>query len=403
MVHHQIDKGKILLKFTVVIPTRNRPDTFLQTLNNVLDQDYSDFQVLVADNSSGDATFDIVRNVNDPRVKYLKTGPGLSMSANWERALGDIDDGWVTFLGDDDALLPGSLLKVNDLAQRYSVSAIRSNGANYTWPGDGNHPHGYIHIVIDKKPQMVESSNAVMEVLNGYRLYSSLPMLYNGGFVDLSLIRLAKQKNPVFYHSRIPDVYSAFAFAFLTENYLLYNYPLAINGASRHSGGTAFFQHSEESHGYLSAKLFLDEDNLPLHSGVPLVGSERPLRSIQAHVLECYLQAKDAIAPQMPDPNFYEQLKLIIKDAKEIDSVLIDWTQNFSEIHKLRFNPEELKMTTKIQKTRFFDYFRPTKLYSVARRLKNQPKAFEVVGTKDNPLDRLDVAAQIIGSIVSRY
>ena len=38
------------------------------------------------------------------------------MSHNWEFALGFVPDGWVTIIGDDDALLPGALKRVSGIA-----------------------------------------------------------------------------------------------------------------------------------------------------------------------------------------------------------------------------------------------------------------------------------------------
>jgi hypothetical protein len=52
----------------------------------------------------------VVASFKDPRIRYVNTGKHLSMSHNWEFALSHVEKGYVTFVGDDDGLLPGAIL-----------------------------------------------------------------------------------------------------------------------------------------------------------------------------------------------------------------------------------------------------------------------------------------------------
>jgi len=60
-----------------------------------------------------------------------------------------------------------------------------------------------------------------------------------------------------------PDVYSGIVFSHLTEEYLYSNEPLAINGASIHSGGTAAFEKKKIKRNYDPAEKFWKEPNIP--------------------------------------------------------------------------------------------------------------------------------------------
>src|SRR5690606_25949425 len=93
-------------KITVIIPTRERCDVFVSALKTVTGQNYDDLEILVSDNFSQDATEEVARQSNDPRVRYLNTGRRLSMAHNWEFALEHATGDWVTIVGDDDGLLP---------------------------------------------------------------------------------------------------------------------------------------------------------------------------------------------------------------------------------------------------------------------------------------------------------
>ena len=116
------------LKFTIVIPTRERADTLVHTLASALALDYDNYTVLISDNASDDSTAALVSGFNDPRIRYLNTGKRISMSHNWEFALDHVADGWVTVLGDDDAILPDALKRVSNIVADTGTQAVRANG-----------------------------------------------------------------------------------------------------------------------------------------------------------------------------------------------------------------------------------------------------------------------------------
>jgi glycosyltransferase involved in cell wall biosynthesis len=116
------------------VPTRERCDTLIHTLSTILAQDYDNFSVLVSDNASNDDTRQKVEGLNDSRIIYINTRHRVSMSENWEFALNNVKYGWVTVLGDDDGLLPGSLNYVDQVIKKTGLKAIRSNGCTYSWP-----------------------------------------------------------------------------------------------------------------------------------------------------------------------------------------------------------------------------------------------------------------------------
>ena len=97
--------------FTIIVPTRERTDTLRYTIQTILNQTYKNYTVLISDNFSQDGTRDIIDSFTDERIKYINTGKRVSMSHNWEFALAHVERGWVTILGDDDGLLPNSLMK----------------------------------------------------------------------------------------------------------------------------------------------------------------------------------------------------------------------------------------------------------------------------------------------------
>ena len=164
-------------KITVIIPTRERCEVLEKSLQTVTSQDYENLDIIVSDNFSSDGTEDLVRSIDDKRVRYLNTGQRISMSHNWEFALSHVSDGWVTIIGDDDGLLPDSLYKVAQIVQATDIKAIRSSVCYYAWPASTGHVFGLLKIPVSSGHEVRDARVWLFKVLQGRASYTELPML----------------------------------------------------------------------------------------------------------------------------------------------------------------------------------------------------------------------------------
>jgi GT2 family glycosyltransferase len=94
---------------TTVIPTYRRPDLLRRAIGSVLAQSYSELEVLVVDDASGDSTADVVASIaaSDPRVRYVCQPRNLGMMPNQASAVEMVRTPFFTILNDDDLLAPG--------------------------------------------------------------------------------------------------------------------------------------------------------------------------------------------------------------------------------------------------------------------------------------------------------
>ena len=60
-----------MIFFSVIIPTYNRANTVLRAIQSVLNQTYTDFELIVVDDGSLDNTKEVILSVSDKRIKYL--------------------------------------------------------------------------------------------------------------------------------------------------------------------------------------------------------------------------------------------------------------------------------------------------------------------------------------------
>lgn len=97
------------MKFSVCIPNFNYEKYVGRTVQSVLSQTYSDFEVLVSDNASTDGSVALINSIGDPRVKVRVNACNVGFAGNLDRAgrmaKGDV----MILLSSDDMMRPTAL------------------------------------------------------------------------------------------------------------------------------------------------------------------------------------------------------------------------------------------------------------------------------------------------------
>lgn len=65
---------------SVIIPTYNRADKILNSINSVLNQTIKDIEIIIVDDGSEDETHNIVKKIKDDRVRYIKHTKNMGVS-----------------------------------------------------------------------------------------------------------------------------------------------------------------------------------------------------------------------------------------------------------------------------------------------------------------------------------
>ncbi|MGH1493705.1 MAG: glycosyltransferase family 2 protein [Acidimicrobiales bacterium] len=72
---------------SVCIPTYNAEETLPDTIQSVIDQTHSDWELIIADDGSADRTVEVARSFDDPRIVVHPAQANVGMAANFDRAL----------------------------------------------------------------------------------------------------------------------------------------------------------------------------------------------------------------------------------------------------------------------------------------------------------------------------
>lgn len=98
-------------RVSVIIPTYNRGEKVLNSVNSVLQQTYDNIELLIVDDGSADNTQEIVESIGDERIRYIKqtknVGAGASRNEGAKLAKSEI----IAYNDSDDLWKPEKLEK----------------------------------------------------------------------------------------------------------------------------------------------------------------------------------------------------------------------------------------------------------------------------------------------------
>lgn len=98
-------------KVSVCVPTYRGAATIGVAIESVLAQTFFDFELIIIDDCSPDATRNIVERFADPRLRYVRNEHNLGPEGNWNRCLTEARGKYFKLLPHDDLLYPECLAR----------------------------------------------------------------------------------------------------------------------------------------------------------------------------------------------------------------------------------------------------------------------------------------------------
>lgn len=251
-------------RFSIVLPTRDRRREFPLSLRSALSQTADDLEIIVSNNGHDDSPKDIVRELNDPRVRYFRTPGDLGMVASWNFAVSHARGEWISFLSDDDAASSHLLAYVKraiEITDQPMVTWL-------TWNYHSAHsPDPYIKNAFVTHPfsgriQVISSQEALATAFS-FREDNGLPVVLNT-FCRRDLFQTLHREFGQVFLAPAPDYTTCAALLGITKSFAHINVPL------RFAGSGAGSPHESEDH-FSSFAEGLGEENRGQYAPIPLL------------------------------------------------------------------------------------------------------------------------------------
>ena len=111
-------------RFSVVIPLYNKENFIENTIQSLLNQTFSDFEVLVVNDCSTDTSEQLVARFDDPRINIIQHSVNKGLSASRNTGIKSANANYIAFLDADDLWKPSFLEKIDVLINQYPEASL---------------------------------------------------------------------------------------------------------------------------------------------------------------------------------------------------------------------------------------------------------------------------------------
>lgn len=115
-------------RVTVLMPTYNVAPYVREAIDSVMQQTYTNFELLVIDDCSTDDTVSVVRSINDPRIHIIQNEKNVGLAENLNRGLSHITTEYVARMDGDDIAEPRWLEREVAILDNHPDIGICSGG-----------------------------------------------------------------------------------------------------------------------------------------------------------------------------------------------------------------------------------------------------------------------------------
>jgi len=234
--------------FSIVIPARNSAGTLQYTLKTCLNQDYDgSYEIIVSDNSKKDMdeVRRVVNDINDSRIRYVKTPRDLTLPKSFEFAFLQAKGDFVFSLGSDDGLCPWALRILKKTIDEHSNDDIvQWKRGYYCWSDYPGTKKDELVIPglfdINKIRTFYQDQQTYFAKILKYtfNMYDMPTMYVNSGFRKQFINELLKKTGRILDGCN-QDVNMGIVSAAIVEKVLNIDFPLSVVGISSNSLGYA--------------------------------------------------------------------------------------------------------------------------------------------------------------------
>jgi glycosyltransferase involved in cell wall biosynthesis len=241
--------------FSILLPTKNRPEYLKTTLESINRQSDSDYELILVDNSDDDLSLQAFKRASNDNFRYIKTG-NLSMVDNWNYALDQAKGKWVLLLEDKQSLHFDALKMLRLKINEFNVSSVLCFRGDFYNDVDFK-DYGYVQEVnYSLKVEKLKSKKILENYKNTLfnhrekirlRIDEYLPMPHHS-VISAELLKKVKDIFGAHCHSCSPDFTGGFSRLLATDHIYMYDYPIYLMTTLKVSNGMRTATDRHEAH-----------------------------------------------------------------------------------------------------------------------------------------------------------
>ena len=168
---------------SIIMPSYNTADYIAESIESVLAQTYTNWELIIVDDCSTDNTDSVVADfLSDDRIRYLKNDKNSGAAISRNRALREAKGRWIAFLDSDDLWSESKLEK--------QISFMEKNNYSFTYTDYRIQLNGKWLPYINTSPNYVDKNR-----IYNYCYFSTITVMYDKNVVGLIQIADLKKNN----------------------------------------------------------------------------------------------------------------------------------------------------------------------------------------------------------------
>lgn len=220
--------------FSILLPTRNRADMLVESaLRSVLNSSFEDYEVVICDNASTDNTPERVKEIKDPRVRYVKSSTWIPKELFFEFAFKQARGEFSLIFCDDDYLTVDGLQKAFNVLSKYETDMlIFPPSCTYYFPDwyEISRKNVLTIPLFDRRVYKYYSSSHLQAIFERISLLSESPMVTDVFYKTSFVKSLIKKYRTLFPYGHMGDFNIAVYTLLNTPFFLFLNQPLVVFG-----------------------------------------------------------------------------------------------------------------------------------------------------------------------------
>ncbi len=168
---------------SIIMPSYNTAQYIKNTIQSVLNQTYTNWELIIVDDCSNDNTNEVLNTITDQRIMIFKNEKNSGAAVSRNKALREAKGRWIAFLDSDDLWMPEKLEK--------QISFMKKNGYSFSYTN-----YEEIDVEGNKTGVIVTGPKKITKTgMFNYCWPGCLTVMYDREYVGLIQINNIKRNN----------------------------------------------------------------------------------------------------------------------------------------------------------------------------------------------------------------